>query len=122
MKRRTVALVFSLALAGCAAADFQAGKRAAERHDYISAREIWRPLAAQGHPDAQYRLGGLYENGEGIKQDFAEAAKWYRLAAEQGLADAQLDLGALYENGEGVEQDDAQAADWYGRAGRRPGR
>ena len=39
----------------------------------------------QGWPDAQLLLGGLYEEGVGVKQDYAKAAFWYRKAAEKGV-------------------------------------
>ena len=42
--------------------------------------------AEQGNAAAQYNLGVMYDNGEGVPQDYAEAAKSYRLAAEQGEA------------------------------------
>ena len=63
--------------------------------------------------DAQYNLGLMYDNGEGVPQDYAEAVKWYRLAAEQGHAKAQYNLGLMYDNGEGVPQDYAEAVKWY---------
>ena len=37
----------------------------------------------RGH--AQRRLGDMYKNGRGVKQDEQEAAKWYRLAEENGI-------------------------------------
>ena len=64
-------------------------------------------------PIAQFSLGVMYDNGEGVPQDNAEAVKWYRLAAEQGDADAQFNLGRMYDNGEGVPQDYAEAVKWY---------
>ena len=33
---------------------------------------------------AQYNLGYMYHNGQGVPQDYAEAVKWYRKAADQG--------------------------------------
>ena len=47
--------------------------------------------------NAQYNLGVMYDNGEGVPQDYKEAVKWYRLAAEQGNANAQTNLGNMYE-------------------------
>ena len=41
------------------------------------------PLAQQGNPIAQYNLGAMYSNGEGVAQDYKEVIQWYRLAAEQ---------------------------------------
>ena len=32
--------------------------------------------AEQGDAKAQYNLGGMHENGEGVLQDNAEAGKW----------------------------------------------
>ena len=70
------------------------------------------PSSRGGHVDAQYNLGGVYEQGVGVPQDYAEAVKWYRLAAEQGHASAQHNLGILYREGRGVPQDDAEAVKW----------
>lgn len=33
---------------------------------------------------AQYALGLVYANGDGVKKNNEEAARWYRLAADQG--------------------------------------
>ncbi len=57
------------------AADFQAGLDTAERVDYAAALKEWRPLAEQGHAKAQYNLGVMYDDGEGVAQDYAEAVK-----------------------------------------------
>ena len=49
--------------------------------------------AEQGDAIAQFNLGDMYYNGEGVSVDYQEAMKWYSKAAEQGLADAQSSLG-----------------------------
>ena len=47
----------------------------------------WFRLAAvQGHADAQFNLGHMFESGLGVAKDRAEAARWYRMAAAQGHA------------------------------------
>jgi uncharacterized protein len=73
--------------------------------------------ANTGDVSAQFRLGEMYDNGEGIPQDYKEAAKWYRMAAEQEHtsirqeiqnsivlyhAKAQYRLGLMYLSGKGV--------------------
>ncbi len=105
------------------AADFQTGLDAYDRDDYATALKEWRPLADQGHAKAQYNLGVMYDDGEGVAQDYAEAVKWYRLAAEQGHASAQNNLAVMYEDGKGVTQDYVQAHKWYNlaAAGSSPG-
>ena len=51
--------------------------------------EQMRTLAALGNAGAQYNLGLMYTNGDGVPQDDTEAARWYRSAADQGHASAQ---------------------------------
>ena len=43
-----------------------------------------KKAAEQGHADAQYNLGLMYDYGGGVPEDDAEAVRWYRKAAEQG--------------------------------------
>ena len=75
--------------------------------------------AEQGHAVAQYFLGTMYSNGEGMPQDYQEAVSWYRKAAEQGDAGAQYNLGNMYNNSEGVPQDYVQAHKWVNLAASR---
>ena len=107
-----VCLVLVLA-APAAGQDYNKGHEAYGRGDYATALREWRPLAEAGDADAQYNLGVMYDNGQGVPQDYAEAVKWYRLAAAQGDADAQFNLGVMYDNGQGVPQDYAEAVKWY---------
>jgi hypothetical protein len=54
----------------------------------------WFRLAAlPGYPDAQFNLGLMFENGQGVVRDKAEAVRWYRNAAAQGHAVAAAALG-----------------------------
>jgi TPR repeat protein len=50
---------------------------------------------------AQFNLGLMYYNGQGVTQDYSQAADWYRKAAAQGNAAAQYNLGLMYYNGQG---------------------
>ncbi len=60
------------------AADFHAGFKAYQRGDYATALRIFRQLAEQGDASAQYNLGFMYDNGQGVTQDYAVAVRWYR--------------------------------------------
>ena len=73
-------------------------------------------FAEQGVAEAQFNLGLMYYNGQGVRQDYAEAVRWYRKAAEQGVAETQNNLGAMYAIGQGVRQDYAEAVKWYHQA------
>jgi TPR repeat protein len=76
----------------------------------------WRKDAEQGRAFAQYYLGLMYDDGEGVAEDNVEAVKWYRKAAEQGYSFAQFKLGQMYAMGKGVAQDYVEAVKWYRNA------
>lgn len=72
--------------------------------------------AEQGYADAQFNLGLMYANGEGVPQDMEQAAELFKKAAEQGHVDAQNNLGAMYFTGEGVARDERKAIEWFEKA------
>jgi uncharacterized protein len=111
------ALIFAIGFAATVAAGpFEDGNAAYWRGDYATAMRLWRPLADQGNAGAQYALGFMYRNGQGVQQDYTAALRCYRKAADQGYAEAQTELGLLYLNGLGVRQDYAAALSWYRKA------
>jgi TonB family protein len=111
---RSILMIVLLLTWGVAAdASYWAGKKAYEKGDYEAALREWRPAADKGDPRAQYWLGVLYDEGQGLPKDTGEAAKWYRRAADQGIGDAQNRLGYFYDKGEGVDRDRVQAHAWY---------
>ena len=72
--------------------------------------------AEQGFAQAQYNLGNMYANGQGVRQDYAQAVQWFGKAAEQGLAEAQYNLGLMYYHGRGIRQNHNLAKEWFGKA------
>ena len=65
--------------------DFQKGMDAYKKgHNSIALRE-WEPLARNGHANAQYNLGVMYDKGHGVPRNKLTAIKWYKRAAEQGV-------------------------------------
>ncbi|MFO7461812.1 MAG: tetratricopeptide repeat protein [Desulfatiglandales bacterium] len=113
---QSLLMLFLLVGAGVSWASFQAGEDAYLREDYETALSEWRPLAEQGHAEAQNMLGYMYRFGEGVSQDFEQARQWYRRAADQGNATAQNNLGAMYRQGLGLPQDYQEAFRWFLRA------
>jgi TPR repeat protein len=97
-------------------ADFQAGMEARNRGDFAKALREWRLLAEQGDARAQFHLGMLYENGDGIPVDYGKAREWYEKSAAQGEANAQFYLGLLSAFGRGGPLDLSQAYMWYSLA------
>ena len=120
MKRALAALAagFLLTSAGglAYAQNLQGGIEAYEKGDYELALREFLPLAEKGDAEAQFNLGLMYHNGEGVAQDQAAAARWYGLAAEQGDAPAQHNLGLMYLDGEGVALNRGEALKWFRQA------
>ncbi len=113
---RTICLTLAVLLGSAGTswgADFYKGLAAYDSGDFATALREWRPLAEQGDARAQFNLGVMYKNGQGVPQDYKTAVKWYRLAAEQGNASAQSNLGTMYGNGTGVIQDNVYAHMWF---------
>ena len=83
------------------------------KKDYPEAFK-WMFLAAQqGHVQAEFNVGVMYQTGRGVERDTSEALKWYRKAAAEGLAEAQNNMGIIYYHGWGVPRDNVEASKWY---------
>jgi uncharacterized protein len=81
------------------------------------AAETFRKIAAHMRGKMQFRLGEMWENGEGfLPKDFQEAVKWYKKAAERGYPRAQGRMGFIYAKGQGVQMDIQEALEWYRKA------
>ncbi|MDA8675336.1 sel1 repeat family protein [Alphaproteobacteria bacterium] len=76
--------------------DIEKGITAYENKEYATALKLFRPLADDGDPEAQYYLGQMYENGQGVPTNKARAVVFYTLAIDQGNAEAQHNLGLMY--------------------------
>ena len=113
MKNILYTIILSFLFSSGVFADYEAGLDAYKKGDYETAYKEWKALAEQGDAEAQFGLGLMYRNGQGVTQDDKEAVKWYRLAAEQGYADAQFALGQMHLKGQGVIQDYKEAVKWY---------
>ena len=68
-----------------------------EEGDYAQAFQWFRAAAEQGYADAQYVLGKLYANGDGVTQDYVEAYAWIGTAAGQGFTGTTMVLQSLRE-------------------------
>ena len=113
---QNVLVLLLLTATSAFAADFDKGKKAYDKGDYKTALQEWKPLAEQGHAEAQHNLGNMYNDGEGVTKDNHQAVFWYRKSAEHGNAKAQFKLGYMYANGWGVNKDDGRTEIWCRKA------
>jgi TPR repeat protein len=90
---------------------FQKGKAASDNKNYVTALQEFHAAATQGHAAAQYRLGDMYDQSIGVKQDKKAALAWMRKAAEQNYVEAQYALGGFL-----CEARSPEANVWYAKA------
>jgi TPR repeat protein len=77
--------------------------------DVVHAREMFDYAAKYfGDRDAQYHLGRIYLDGQGVSKDTKQAARWLFTAANKGQYEAQAVFGALLFGGNGVPRDAAR--------------
>jgi hypothetical protein len=72
--------------------------------------------ADNGHAEAQYILGLIYDEGTLVSEDRDQALRWYRLSAQKGFPNAQINVGHCFHEGLGVERDESMAAWWVSQA------
>ena len=83
-----LALTFLFLFTSSCSDNFQDATDAYERKDYETAYKLVLPLAEQGHAKAQYNLGLMYVNGQGVPQDYVSAHMWWNLSGSNGHKDA----------------------------------
>jgi TPR repeat protein len=65
------------------------------QQDKFLAARIYKRIADQGHSDAQYKLGKMFDNGDSVLENKHEAIKLYKLSADQGNDDAKIRIREL---------------------------
>jgi len=99
------------ALASVAHADdLEDARRAYGAGEFGEASTLLRPLAREGNVEAQYLLGRLYEQGDGVAKDESEARRLYQLAAGRGHKLASERLAVV---GKSQSADESVALGWY---------
>lgn len=91
-------------------------ERFAARGRYAEAAAILKPLAERDDARAQFRLGEMYLEGNGVERNEQEGVRLVRKAAGLGDSEAQVRMGEMYFRGRGVPQNNFQAYVWYNAA------
>ena len=77
--------------------------------DYGKALAYLTQAGNEGDAYGQYKLGAMYENAMGVKQNRVEAMKWYLLAAAQDDDDATTALDFIAKQMSGGDKGKAKA-------------
>jgi SH3-like domain-containing protein len=114
-----IAVFMACTLAGHAAwasGETDAALQAYRDGNYPAAIKIWRKLAANDNPDAQYALGVAYLKGHGVEWKLTEAIAWFERAAQAGHVSAMFNLAGIFWEGRGTQQDFSRAVHWWQQA------
>jgi TPR repeat protein len=71
------------------------GAEAWRDENYDEAMNLLQQAALQGNARAQYAVGYMYYNGQGVERDADKALPWFRRAAEQGDQKAREALSII---------------------------
>ena len=72
--------------------DYQMAVNATSSGNYDQALALWKKLAQQGNPVAQYNLAVFYKEGYGVSSDNSESRRWYKAAGQQRLIQATANI------------------------------
>jgi|GEM_PF-3101913 len=73
--------------------------------DYRKAYEYWLKAASNNHAPSANMLGGMYEDGKGVKKNDTKAVVCYTHSATLKNFEGSVNLARKYWNGEGIVQD-----------------
>lgn len=71
---------------------------------------------AWASPVAEYYVGMMYRDGDGVIQSNEAAIRWLTLSANHGWCDAQINLGYMYHQGTHAKKDFSKALYYYKKA------
>ena len=84
---------------------------------YSESFAYFEKAAQKGSASAQYSLGVLYYNGDGVDKDPTKAIQWLTQAAMNDSTKAMLLLGKIYNYGwESVSEEVTKAIRWFNAA------
>ena len=71
-------------------------KAAIQNKDFTKSYELLLPLAEENHAEAQFLLGSMYINGDGVEKDDTKGLSWIMKSARQGYDQARLHAFSIY--------------------------
>lgn len=66
-----------------------------EEKNFSESKKWFQKAAERGNSVAQYNLGALYFNGDGVAKNYEEAEKWFQKSAAQGYVDANKAISLI---------------------------
>lgn len=109
MKLHVLASALLLATSVGCQAGFIEGSQYFVQRQYDRAFKELKPVADRGDPGAQFFVGAMYLEGQGVAQDVKTGMKYLEASAKQGDSGAQFRIGRIYYDGKIQPQDLSKA-------------
>lgn len=77
---------------------------------------LFHSLADKNYGPAQYKIGYMYENGQGIEVDKWVAEKWFEKAANNNYPEAQYKMGIICREKAELPDNELAAFRWFKKA------
>jgi len=95
---------------------FKEGLKLYNAFKYQQAYSYFTKAANQGNSSAQYYIGKMYLDGNGVVKNLETAFSYINKAAGSGNKLAYFDLAEMYNGGLGVAKNKTMAKTWYQKA------
>ncbi len=95
---------------------FDLGVESYKAKDYIQAEKYFEKACDLKYGGGCFRLGVLYEYGQGVEKNLTKAAQLYTKACDLKEGMGCGNLGVLYYDGDGVKRDSKKADQYFSKA------
>ena len=85
---------------------YYTGNHGVTRPDYVKAIEWYKKAADSGYAEANYKIGIMYQYGEGVKQDEVKALDYFHKGVATGCRMSKGKVDWMHKNGRGIEKDE----------------
>ena len=85
---------------------YYTGNHGVTRPDYAKAFEWFKKAADSGYAEANYKIGVMYQNGEGVNQDEVKALEYFHKGVASGCRMSKGKVDWMHRNGKGIEKDE----------------
>ena len=85
---------------------YYTGNHGVTRPDYAKAFEWFKKAADSGYAEANYKIGVMYQYGEGVNQDEVKALEYFHKGVATGCRMSKYKVDWMHRNGKGTEKDE----------------
>ena len=85
---------------------YYTGNQGVTQPDYAKALEWYKKAADSGYAEANYKIGVMYQYGEGVKQDDVKALEYFHKGVATGCRISKSKVDWMHRNGRGIDKDE----------------